>query len=136
LIGRIMRPDFVCGEPDESLESARQTMRMGRLRHLLVVHEGKLVGILSYRDLLELLLAARGGPGDDTGSVRDAMTRSPAFVTPQTSLHDAADRVSRFGFGCLPVLEETAGEPTGAGRLVGIVTERDLLRRGYRLRPL
>jgi CBS domain-containing protein len=133
VIEQIMRRDFVCGDPDESLESARQTMRMGDLRHLLVAEQGRLVGILSYRDVLERLLA--GAPRRAaSGSVEDLMTRAPSFVTPGAPLADAADRLCRFGFGCLPVLEAPAGGSAEAGRLVGIVTERDLLRAAYRLR--
>lgn len=128
-----MRRNFACGEPDESLESARQTMRMGGIRHLLVTQDGHLVGILSYRDLLErLLVLAEEDGASPRGKVRDLMTRAPAFVTPTTPLADAADRLCRYGFGCLPVLEAPVAGPAEAGRLVGIVTERDLLLAAYR----
>ena len=138
MIEHIMRRDFVIADPDESLEGARQTMRMAGLRHLLVIHGDRLVGILSYRDLLERLLTAQetdgNPPAGSAARVGDLMTRSPSFVTPGTPLSDAADRVCRHGFGCLPVLEDPVGGPAETGRLVGIVTERDLLRAAYRLR--
>jgi CBS domain-containing protein len=92
------------------------------------------MGILSYRDLLERLIASAPRSRDGSARLGDVMTRSPSFVTPATSLADAADRVCRFGFGCLPVVEPEAAGPPGTGRLVGIVTERDLLRAAYRLR--
>ncbi len=123
-----MRREFITVEPDESLAEARQIMRLARLRHLPVVHEGTLVGLLTYRDLLESL-------SDDPGTarrqastrVKTAMVASPCFITPERPLADAAARLWRLRVGCLPVVEET---PQGA-RLVGLVTETDLLRAAY-----
>lgn len=132
MVREVMRRDFVCADPGETLEGARQTMRMGRLRHLLVTRGDRLVGILSYRDLLESLTDGRGpAPSERVGA---ALKRAPVFVTPETALADAADRMCRYGFGCLPVLEprRAHAEPD---RLVGIVTERDLLRAAFRIQP-
>jgi len=136
VVENIMRRDFMIADPGESLDSARQSMRMARTRHLLVVDDGRLVGILSYRDLLERLVEPTDGEagGSPSGNVSDLMTLTPSFVTPGTPLADAADRVCRYGFGCLPVLEEPVTGPAETGRLVGIVTERDLLRVAYGLR--
>lgn len=131
-----MRAGFVTADPGETLDSARQTMRIARLRHLLVTQDDRLLGLLSYRELLERLLAKaeRGAPGDGR-KVEDVMTVAPAFVTPETSLADAADRLCRYGLGCLPVLSPDPGSPSEAGRIVGIVTEADLLRAAYARSP-
>jgi CBS domain-containing protein len=105
---------------------------MARLRHLLVTQDDRLVGLLSYRELLERMLAKAQGVGPGNGrKVGAVMTVAPAFVTPETSLADAADRLCRYGLGCLPVLAAEPGAPLEEGRLVGIVTEMDLLRAAY-----
>lgn len=127
-----MRRNFVSTEPEETLVSALQTMRLARLRHLLVARGDRLLGILSYRDLLEELLAEHGAaPPPDPRRVEDAMTRSPCFVTPRTPIVQAARRLCRHGIGCLPVLEPPERGPNEEGRLVGVVTETDLLRAAY-----
>jgi CBS-domain-containing membrane protein len=128
-VARIMRQSFVTAAPDETLNGASQTMRLARLRHLLVTQGDHLVGILSYREILEGLLEI--GVPRSGGRVGDAMRRAPAFATPQTTLAEAADRMCRYGLGCLPVLEPSPGAPPEAGRLVGIITEADLLRAAY-----
>jgi CBS domain-containing protein len=131
-VSNIMRAGFVTADPGETLDSARQTMRMARLRHLLVTQDDRLVGLLSYRELLERMLAkAPGAAPGNKRKVEAVMTVAPAFVTPETSLTDAADRLCRYGLGCLPVLAAEPGAPLEEGRLVGIVTETDLLRAAY-----
>jgi len=122
----IMRRDFVRTDVGESLESARQTMRLGRLRHLLVTRGDTLVGLLSYRDLLEAMLGSERRAHPDS-TVADAMRPAPLWVVaPDASLGEAADCLCRYGLGCLPV--------TGLqGELLGLVTETDLLRAAYGL---
>ncbi|HXK21417.1 MAG TPA: CBS domain-containing protein [Myxococcota bacterium] len=135
-VSTIMRAAFVTAEPGETLDSARQTMRMARLRHLLVTRDDRLLGLISYRELLERLLAkAEVGAPVDRRKVEEVMTAAPAFVTPETSLAVAADRLCRYGLGCLPVLSPDPGSPSEAGGIVGIVTEADLLRAAYARRP-
>jgi len=126
-----MRKNFVTAAPDETLDEASQTMRMARLRHLLIARGDRLVGILSYREILEALLERTRALPRDARTVGNAMKQSPAFATPQTTLAEAADRMCRYGLGCLPVLEGAPGLPADAGRLVGIITEADLLRAAY-----
>jgi acetoin utilization protein AcuB len=90
-------------------------MRDHRFRHLPVVVDGRLIGILSERDLRPVLLS----PGLAPAAVREVMSENPTTVTPDASVEDAASLLVVKKIGCLPVLE---GE-----RLVGIVTETDLL---------
>ena len=108
-VAAIMRRNFIAVNPEETLEEARQTMRMARLRHLLVTRDHLVVGILSYREILESLLARMEGLPLDTATVGESMKPAPAFATTGTSLAEAADRMCRYGVGCLPVLEAGPG---------------------------
>lgn len=123
-----MRREFITVEPEETLVEARQIMRVARLRHLLVARDGLLMGILTYRDLLESGL--QHGPatdGDGSRRVAGVMAAFPHAVTPEKPLAHAASRLWQLHVGCLPVVEVTAeGE-----RLVGLITETDLLRAAY-----
>ena len=123
LIHEWMRRNFAIATSDESLASARETMRLGRLRHLPVTQGGTLLGLLSYRDLLERLL--EDPDALELACVADVMRRAPASVAPEASLDAAADCMCRYGLGCLPVVDRD--------QLVGLVTEADLLRAAYRL---
>jgi acetoin utilization protein AcuB len=135
-VADLMRREFITVPAEEPLLAAQQTMRLARLRHLLVVDEGILVGIVSYRDVQDELLerAAR-----ETGAVwreamravpvRSAMLADPYYVRPATPAIEAARRMLRLRLGCLPVCESGAGaEP----RLVGLLAESDLLRAAWR----
>jgi CBS domain-containing membrane protein len=129
-----MRRDFVAVAEGESLLDARRTMQLARLRHLMVVDgEGRLLGILSYRQIQDEVLARaeRDGPGrwrSDLGelTVRDLMVATPYHVRPETPADQAARRMLRLRLGCLPVCENGA-----TPRLVGILTESDLLRAAW-----
>jgi len=123
-----MRREFITVAPGESLAEARQIMRMARLRHLLVVRDGSLVGLLTYRDLVDFLFAeAVRGAATSSLRVEEAMVRFPQSISPGRTLAYAAARLWQFRLGCLPVVEETE---EGA-RLVGLITEVDLLRAAY-----
>lgn len=56
--------------------------------------------------------------------VNELMTKNPACVSPQQTIQDAAAEMERCDCGCLPVVEQGAG-----GRLVGVVTDRDIAMR-------
>ena len=121
-VQQIMRRDFIRADADESLESVRQTMRLAKLRHLPVMRGDELIGIVSYRDLIERLLD-RSNRSDT--SLDRAVLRPPLCVAPETPLRDAADSMCRYGLGCLPVVK--------SDELVGLITEIDLLRAAYQL---
>jgi CBS domain-containing protein len=125
-VRQVMRRDFAHAAPEESLRSALQSMRMARLRHLLVVRGGALLGILSYRDLLEQMLLPDFGSYEGLHA-NDVMHEPLVCVSPEASLFDAADRMCRYRVGCLPVVDE-------ASQLLGLLTESDLLRAAFGLR--
>ena len=132
LVRDVMRRDFITVSSDETLMEALQLMRLARLRHLAVVSEGLLVGVLSYRDLQDELVACLDLDSPDAPAVAqikvvDRMTRSPFSIRPDATLNEAASRLQRLRVGCLPVVE-----PGEQGlRLVGLLTEMDLLRAAF-----
>jgi CBS domain-containing protein len=132
-VSDVMRRRFVSTDPGEGLSDARQTMRLARLRHLVVTREERLLGILSYRDLVDLLLAQIDLPRS-LATVADAMIRAPVVAWPSTSLSEAASRLCIHGVGCLPVVEVDAAD-SDEPRLLGLVTETDLLRVAFRRTP-
>jgi CBS domain-containing protein len=103
--------------PSESLSDAVRLMKQSRTGCVLVAHDGKLSGILTERDVLNLI-----GPGAGFGemSVEEVMTRSPETVEATDSLRFAVNKMSVGGFRHIPVMEH--------GRIRGLITARDVLR--------
>ena len=126
-VSDVMTRELITLNRNDNLTTADDLMRLGRIRHIIVVHDdGALAGVLSQRDLfLGGLLRALGygshakAQALSTMSVKEAMTADPFTTTPTERLADAAAIMLKNKIGCLPVLEK--------GRLVGIVTESDFV---------
>ena len=126
-IAKIMTPTPVMVEPKAPLREVRRLMAEHGIRHVPVVSGEGLVGIVSDRDVQEAL-PSPADPREATGfaaamdriAVWDVMVEQVITVTPRTPVAEAAQLLTDHKIGCLPVME--------AGRLVGIVTETDMLR--------
>jgi acetoin utilization protein AcuB len=114
-VREIMATKLLTVGPQDSTRRAYQLMRDHRIRHLPVLSGGRLVGILSDRDLRLTLVS----PGLAETRVGEVMTDQVTTIAPDTSVEDAASLLVVKKIGCLPVVEQD--------RLVGIVTETDLL---------
>jgi len=113
-----MNRDVVCVDEDEPLSTALQVILWGGHRHLPVLEQGRVVGVLTERDVLRH--AARQGWGAGvSGRVKDAMSAPAEVASPGDDLPDAAAQMVASRVGCLPVVK--------AGRLVGILSRTDLL---------
>jgi acetoin utilization protein AcuB len=115
IVRKIMtiQPETV--RPEDSIESARLRMERGGFRSLPVVdNEGRLVGIITSRDVLRYAHAL------PSTRVDHAMTRDPITIAPDASGEECATTLLAHKFGGLPVVEQ--------GRVIGIVTSTDLLR--------
>jgi acetoin utilization protein AcuB len=102
--------------PHESAPDAWERMRALHTDHLVVLKEGKIVGVLSRHDLS----GPSGGTHRRMGRrVAELMTRDVATTSPNADVRRAAALMRRRAVSCLPVLER--------GRLVGMVTVSDML---------
>jgi acetoin utilization protein AcuB len=100
--------------PVDLLSKAKEMMEAGKFRRLLVVHEGRIVGILTERDLRE-------HSGYLQSTKVDAAMKSPVVsVESKTSVEDAARLMLKHKIGGMPVVD--------GGKLVGVVTSTDMLR--------
>jgi CBS domain-containing protein len=118
----LMTTDVFTVRPDDVVEVASSVMTWKHVRHIPVEMEtGKLVGLLTARDLLRLL----AGKADSVAAVESLMQRQITTAAPDLPLRQAIQQVLESGTGCLLVVAQD--------KLVGIVTERDLLRAATKL---
>jgi acetoin utilization protein AcuB len=115
-VRHIMKLSPTTVRQDDGLPVAQALMAWMGIRHLPVLHQGRLTGILSERDLF----AYRANEPDwKVARVRDAMTPRPQFAHPEDSLTEVAARMAAGRIGALPVVER--------GVLVGLITATDVL---------
>jgi acetoin utilization protein AcuB len=113
IVGNRMTKEPITVGEDELLIRASHKMQAGGFRRLPVMKEGKLVGIVTERDLRE-----HRGHLEHT-KVNGVMTENPVSVSPGTTLEEAAQILLERQIGGLPVLAD--------GRLIGIITSSDIL---------
>jgi len=128
LVRDYMTRDAVCVHEAAPLRRAVELVIGRHIRHMPVLDaEGRLVGIATDRDVKRALPSPLSATAADeyetildTTPLARVMTREPLTVTPETSLAEAVGVLLSNRIGGLPVVE--------GGKLVGILTERDVLR--------
>jgi len=116
LVRSLVRRIPVTVTPDDSLQKAAKLMSEEGVGALLVTQRGRLIGILSERDLIEAM-----AEDDITGrQVWDYMVAEPVTIDDGTSVGEAAELMVENKFRHLPVLDH-------GGHLRGLVSVRDLL---------
>lgn len=121
LVRDIMSQPVLTVETDETLWDAWQLLFVSGLRHLVVIDQlGQCVGVLSDRNILAEVPAT--AEHLSARLVADVMARVPtATIDPTADPREAAAVMARATSEAVPVIEPD-------GRLVGIVTESDLVR--------
>ena len=134
-VADFMTTDVVTLTEDETLAHAQRCMARGRIRHLPVVRERTLVGLVTHRDLLaaSFSIFAEVEANEqrrvfDTVRVVEAMHRDVVTVSPELPVSKAARILLENKYGCLPVVDDEQ-------QLQGIVTEADFLRLTVQLLP-
>jgi acetoin utilization protein AcuB len=117
-----MAREVVTLSPGETAGEALGLCRDRRIRHLPVMEDGRLVGVVSDRDLRSAT-PAFGDPARAAAlaeiRVRDVMARDVVTARPDDPIDEAANTMREKGINCLPVLEDD--------ELLGIVTSSDVM---------
>ena len=118
-VGRVrdwMSRNPVAVSPELSVEQVIRLMRAHGIRHVLVMDDERLVGIVSNRDLRRLVVG-EGSPFSPRLPAGRIMTENPVTVSPEAPLIEAAREMLERKIGALPVVE--------GDRLIGILTKSD-----------
>lgn len=114
-IADVITPDPVTIEATGTVREAAELMRSGDIGDVVVVEDGRLVGIVTDRDLVVRVLATGGSPEDP---VRQACSSDLVTASRDTTLEEAGRLMREHDVRRLPV--------TAGGELVGIVSIGDL----------
>lgn len=125
-VSEIMSKDLITLNPNQSLYEAEKLFNRYNIRHLPVVENKRLVGMISRTDLLRISFTDLDENDEfdipvvyEMFSIPDIMTRMPVFVEMDSSIKETAEILARQNFHSLPVLNK--------GILVGIITTTDLI---------
>jgi CBS-domain-containing membrane protein len=127
-VGEVMTTEVVTLDAADHLDLANDIMTLGRIRHMPVVRDGKLAGILSQRDLFRGAVSSAlqfraAAEREWLAKIRvaEVMTSDVVTAAPEWSLRQAVEVMLEGRFGCLPVVDQD-------DRLVGLLSESDCLR--------
>jgi acetoin utilization protein AcuB len=122
-----MTKDVITVRPHEKIIDAFELMQGRGIRHLPVIEDGELKGLVTDRDIrLALIPSPLSAPEDrmyHLGAlerVDEIMTADLITVEPNTTIEEAAKLMAKYKIGAVPVVAK--------GQLVGILTETDILR--------
>lgn len=125
-VAAVMCTEVVTLEPDDRLDVASDIMTLGRIRHMPVVRDGEVAGMLTQRDLFRAAISSALDlrPAAEREwlakiHVGEVMTRPVVTVAPELPMRDAVRLMLERRIGCLPVVRD--------GRLVGQLSESDCL---------
>ncbi len=113
---RVKGSRLLSNEPSGRAAEAVSTMAKENLGSLVVLEHGRMVGMLTFHELLRAR-AARGGSLGEL-KVAEIMTRSPVTATPDMEVNDLRRTMIESGARYLPVLQD--------GRLLGVISFRDV----------
>ncbi|REJ77516.1 MAG: CBS domain-containing protein [Acidobacteria bacterium] len=120
-----MSKDLFTVRPEDVIDLAASLMNWKHIRHVPVEDdEGNLVGVVSHRDLIEVLVKS-GFKSKDEIVIKEIMKTDLVTVGPGTHTLDALELMRKKNIGCLPIVEK--------GKLLGMVTAHDFLTVSARL---
>lgn len=127
-ISDIMTRDVIYLDTKDQLEKAEDIFKSKKIRHIPIVKQGNIVGMLSYNDLLRIsfadaysgVIAEVDSSVYEMFSLDQVMVKNPVSIAPDQTISELASVFMKKEFHALPVVQD--------GRLVGIVTTTDLIR--------
>lgn len=126
-VHEIMMGSPVTLKPEDTLDLANDIICLGRIRHIPVIKDEKLVGLLSERNLIGAaaikilrLDQKRKSALLKSVLIKDVMTKKVITVKPNILIKNAARLMANKKIGCVPVVEN--------GALIGLLTTTNILR--------
>jgi acetoin utilization protein AcuB len=113
-VAACMTPDPACLAPDDTLSVAIAVMEAGDFRTIPVIQDGKLIGIISDRDI------RRNWQQAENTKIKAVMTENPICISADDSVNEAVRLLLSHKIGGLPVIRND--------KLVGIITTTDILK--------
>ena len=127
VVREIMMGSPVTLKPEDTLDLANDIISLGRIRHIPIVDDSRLVGIVTERDLIGTAAAQIFGLKHKSKlallksvPIKDVMKKRVITTTPGTSIKDLAHLMADKKIGGVPVVSD--------GMVVGLVTTTDILR--------
>jgi len=126
-VSAIMTKKVITLSKGDSLEKAELLFKNKKIRHIPVVRDSAIIGMLSYTDLLRISFADAIDEDEEyvdaivyeMFTIEQVMARNLISVSPMTSIKEVAEILSKKEFHALPVVDKNI--------LVGIVTTTDLI---------
>lgn len=124
----IMTRRIVTVEMEDTLSTVKEIFDNLKFHHLLVIDSGRLIGVVSDRDLLKAISPFIGTMSETdrdeetlNKKVYHVMTRKPITLRPHDPIGDAVELFNKKRISCVPIVDEEF-------RPVGILTWRDILK--------
>ena len=126
-VSAIMTKHVITLKTTDNLETAESLFKKYHIRHIPVCSGSKLIGMLSYTDLLRISFADAVYEDEETVdsmvynmfSIEQVMAKNLVSVSSNTMVKDVAELLSKREFHAIPVVDD--------GKLVGIITTTDLI---------
>ena len=126
-VSDIMSKNIIALDREDDLQRAEMLFKTHHIRHIPVVSEEYIIGMLSYTDLLRISFADVSEDEKDVGTIiynmftiEQVMTKNLVSVSSQTTIKEVAEILADNEFHALPVVDDN--------QLVGIVTTTDLIK--------
>lgn len=128
-VSTIMTTNVIKLNVSDSLSKAEKLFKENKIRHIPVMNGNKIIGMLSYTDLLRISFAETIDEDDqiidvtvyDVFTIEQVMAKNLICISPDTTIKEAAEILAHREFHALPVVTEN-------GNLIGIITTTDLIR--------
>jgi CBS domain-containing protein len=125
-ISTIMSTNLITLNKSDTLENAEKLFKKHKIKHIPVVNNKEIIGMLSYSDILRISFADISDDEKNVDSfvydmftIKQVMAKNVFMVPPYATIKEVAELLSKKEFHALPVVEDN--------ELVGIVTTTDLI---------
>jgi len=127
-ISKIMSANVASVQVGQPLSDVRDLMLNANIHHVPIIDGSKLVGLISFTDLMKINFVINGVDErsinaiiDQQFSIREIMSDKLVTIKNTDTIRDGSELLAKGGFHSLPVIDDE-------GALVGIVTTTDLIR--------